>query len=297
MLTDLRDRLKGVGRLDLMSAVNQRALRYYGEQDLDSLPVPSLERRARILHAMGEDDETRGDNDAALAKFEEAKRTTAALLDDSPNDPERIFAHAQTEYWIGTVDYERNRFAAAASSFHAYKDLTDRLVRIAPGNPQWRREAGYADTNLCAIAETKPRNPAAAIRYCSSALAEMQEAARRLGPSSGITSDVVNVHAWLADAYRINGELARAKSERLEEEQILDGQIAADPKNMDLRDSWVATQRALAILENLAGDRNAARLRLTRDLKTVEDMTRTDPANQRWNKAHRQIEDELATLH
>lgn len=80
MLTDLRDRLKGVGRLDVLTAVNRRALGYYRQQDVAVLPADSLERRARILHAMGEDDERRGDFDRALAQFDEASRTTAALL-------------------------------------------------------------------------------------------------------------------------------------------------------------------------------------------------------------------------
>ena len=38
MLTDLRDRLKGVGRLDIMAAVNERTLHYYADQDISSLP-------------------------------------------------------------------------------------------------------------------------------------------------------------------------------------------------------------------------------------------------------------------
>ena len=32
MLTDLRERLRGVGRLDIMTAVNRRALAYYDRQ-------------------------------------------------------------------------------------------------------------------------------------------------------------------------------------------------------------------------------------------------------------------------
>jgi hypothetical protein len=60
MLTDLRTRLKGVGRLDVLTAVSERALDYYADQELRRLPADSLERRARILHAIGEDDMERG---------------------------------------------------------------------------------------------------------------------------------------------------------------------------------------------------------------------------------------------
>jgi tetratricopeptide (TPR) repeat protein len=297
MLTDLRDRLKGVGRLDLMAAVNQRALKYYGDQSIDRLPALSLERRARILHAMGEDDEARGDYDAALTKFREANRTTAALLAESPNDPDRIYTHAQTEFWIGTVYYERNQRAASASSFQAYKQLTDRLVAIAPDNPKYLREAGFAENNLCIEALEKPRDLKAAVRYCGNSLTDMKEAARHLGPASGVADDLINAHAWLADAYYYSGDLVDAKSERLEEEQILDKQIAADHKNMDLRDTWVTMQRALALIEAQSGNKPAALARLSRALATVQSMIQFDPKNQRWNEDRALIEKNLSTLH
>ncbi len=297
MLTDLRDRLKGVGRLDLMTAVNERALRYYGDQDINSLPAPSLERRARILHAMGEDDETRGNNGAALAKFHEAERTTAALLAASPNDPERIFAQAQTKFWIGSVYFQQNQFAAAAPFIRAYKHLIDRLIAIAPGNGEYWREAAEADEDLCAIALEKPVDLAAAVRYCSSSLAKLEKAQRHLGPVSAITDDFVDVHAWLGDAYLYAGDLERAKSERLKEEQILDRQIAADPKNMDLKDTWVILQRALAVIEGRSGDKAAARVRLDRALATIDDMIRFDPKNQSWSKERESIERNLSAFH
>ena len=52
MLTDLRDRLEGTSSLKVLTAVNQRALAYYQNQELDGLSPDSLERRARILNVM-----------------------------------------------------------------------------------------------------------------------------------------------------------------------------------------------------------------------------------------------------
>ncbi|WP_262423299.1 hypothetical protein [Brevundimonas denitrificans] len=103
MLTDLRDTLEGVGRLDALDAVNTRALEYYEAQDIGRLPPDSLERRARVLLAIGTDLQTRGDLDQAMQHFEEARRTTAALLAADSDNPARMWAHAQSEQAVGVV--------------------------------------------------------------------------------------------------------------------------------------------------------------------------------------------------
>ena len=106
MHTDLRGALRGVGRLDLMAAVNARAMAYYEDQgDPADLAAESLERRARILHAMVEDETTRvnGDLDLAASTAAAAHRTTALLLKAEPDNADRLFAHAQSQYWVGRV--------------------------------------------------------------------------------------------------------------------------------------------------------------------------------------------------
>lgn len=296
MLTDLRDRLEGVGRLDVLTAVNRQALGYYEGQDLARLPVESLERRARVLHAMGEDDEKRGDLPAALAKFQEARRTTAALLAARPHDPERIFAHAQSEYWAAYVDYRRGRREPARAGWESYRRLAEQLTRIDPQNPTWRRELGYAEGNLCTVALEPPRDAAGALRHCAAALAAMESAAAQMPGDAGMAVDLSNRHAWLADAYRANRDHARAHAERRRQEEILAGLIAADPRNLLLKQKWVGLQRAYAGLAWARKDARETRRRLAAARETVVSMIAFDPANQEWVELRDGIDQSLADL-
>jgi MTH538 TIR-like domain (DUF1863) len=300
MLTDLRDKLKGVGRLDVMTAVNERALKYYSDQDLTKLSADSLERRARIFHAMGEDNETRGNHDAALAEFREARRTTAALLAETPNDPERIFDQAQSEYYFGSVDYARRRYKAAKPAFLAYKALADRMVAIEPRNTKYRREAGYAESNLCMMAINNSADPKGALQHCAAALAQTEEAARHPDRDNSnpdarksIQDDVMNCLANMSEAYSINGNMARAREMLLSELAILAPEMSADPKNADLKDTWVALQIGLAGLERKASLHRAALGRLADALVVADELHRAEPNSKRWTAQVAFIEGEM----
>jgi len=289
MLTDLREKLKGVGRLDIMTAVNRRALAYY-DGEVGDLSPTSQAQRARILQALGEDDENRGDYRAALKKFSAARATTSALLEADPANPVRIFDHAQSEYWIGSLDFQQEKYLAAKPRFLEYKRLTDKLVAREPNNTKFETEVALAESNLCAVAlRQKPHDPPTAVHYCSDALAHAETASRGLPRSDAVADDLTDRHAWLADAFYASGEFAKARSQRLEEEKILARRISGDPKNMDLRDSWVVLQRALAKLDLQKGDFPGAKSRFESALTTVEELIKFDSANNEWVKLRKRI--------
>ena len=289
MLTDLRTKLKGVGRIDVLASVNQRALGYYAHQpSLDALPADSLERRARVLHAMGEDEETRGDLAAAERRFEEAGRTTAALLARAPDDPDRIFAQSQSEFWFGSVAYTRHQTARARAAFGRYKELADRLVARDPSNASWVKEAGFADGSVCSVALEPPADTRFALRVCLTALAHMERAARLRGDGS-VDLDLVNRHMWLAGIYATLGDHASEATHLIAQERLLGPLIQRDPRNLDYQDMWLVLQMSLARHEISAGETAAARARMDKAREVSDAMTRADPDNKQWSERRKQI--------
>lgn len=282
MLTDLRDRLEGVGRLDVLQSVNARALDYYADQsDLERLPVDSLERRARILHAMGEDDQRRGDFAAAQEKFVEASRVTSTLLASAPEDPDRIFTQAQSEFWLGYAEFLRGNDLKALPYFRAYQGLAQKLVTKDPGNSKYWRELGYSQGNLCSLALSK-KQPVGSLAECEHALRTMLKVRAMAPADPAIEEDLANRYAWYADALRKQGQDRKALTQREMQLKLVQAQSASDPKNATYRQNLLLAQHSTSLLYHALGEfEKADRLRNEAQVQLAE-LIAGDPENNDW---------------
>ena len=291
MLTDLRDRLKGVGRLDVMTAVNERAMGYYGGQaELEGLPAESLDRRARILHAMGEDDQARGDLGLALKKFEEARRTTAAVLAKRPIDGDAIYAHAQSEYWVGYVAYERKDREGARQGFLKYAKLANDLPKIGVKNPKWLREPGYAEGNLCATALDEPVDVVNAERHCLSALEAIRKIDALLPNEIRSKTDLINGYGWAADTWLAKGDIKNSINARSEQEKIIIPLIRENKNDASLLAIFLRVEISFAELLILDKNFSQAKIKYDTARYLYNQLVATDTSNKSWIARKRRLD-------
>jgi hypothetical protein len=217
-----------------------------------------------------------------LAAFREAHRTTAALLAQAPDDPDRIFAHSQSEYWLGRIPYDRRNSAAARPAFERYKALVDRLIAIDPSNPTWIEESGYAEGSLCAIALEAPPDVTAARRHCFASLARILQVHRLRPHDLQVTLAVANHHAWAADVCNLLGRWDLVLAHRARQENLARMLLAREPNNFDFQDFWVSTQSTFADLLARHGQRLEARQWFERAAATAQRLHVRDPENVRW---------------
>lgn len=280
MLTDLRTKLRGVGRPEVMNAVNTRAMEYYQNQGtLSALSPDSLERRSRVLHAMGEDDDLLNRPQFALAKFREAHRTTEALLNQQPLNPERIFAHAQSEYWVGQAAWRKRDRTTTTRHWLGYVTQARQLLQVDKNKARANLEMGYALGNLCDLYLSDNFNLDKAVENCRSAVAYEKKALAIEPGNMEITIALANRFGWLADALLARDEFPEARKAREAEQRLVDALLAKEPSNFELRFRQLWPEFGLILIAIEEGPTPPSADRLNRIVKKFERLSQEAPDN------------------
>jgi tetratricopeptide (TPR) repeat protein len=281
MLGDLRKKLEPIGRLDTLDAVGARALQYFEGQDKSELSDAALAQRSRALTLMGEIASARGDLNGALRRYREAWAGTAEALRRRPDDPQAIFDHAQNVFWVGSIDYQRGRYAEAEAAWREYKRLAEQLVALDPRRSEWRLERIYADTNL-GIVLLKLNRFAEASRTFARGLQD-SEALAAAEPANGAYRDqLTEALAWLAQSRESEGAIDEALGHRQRQFALLGKAAATDGRDTSLKSRMMVAHRALGRLFAMRGDSETA-LRHSREaVRTAEELMETERDRSDW---------------
>lgn len=283
MIGNLSQELRPIGRLDLLDMVGKRVLAYYSSQKLSSLDAGSLERRAKALQLVGQVYFRRGHLNEAVSVLNKAEATTARLLARKPNDPIRIFDHAQNVFWLANVAYSRGDSAQAEAGMRRYEQLAQRLVRIEPDNTKWQAEVGNAYINLGVMLLDEDKDKQA-VEILRRAVAIYVSLARRLPDKTDMQFNLAQVQSWLANAEEGLGHFDAAYRQRTDELAIYRALLVKNPDDSKFHRSLATSNQGLALLAIDKGDLDEALGRLRTSRQIMARLVKQDPGNTLWRE-------------
>ena len=235
MLGDLRKKLTTVGRLDLMRAVDDKAIGYFATLDPRDLSDRALEEQARSLTGIGEVRFNEGNHEAALAAFREAYARTTLLYERDPASGQRLFDLAQAEFWVGMVAFEQGRLDETGSWWNRYRDRAQQLAAMDPGNFAWQQEVGYALQNLAVLDERRGRFEAAEAQMVE-LLALYRGWVRERPADYQLRQEMSDVASWLGSLALRQGRLREAEAYFLEHVEAMRRLVREDPLDARWKD-------------------------------------------------------------
>ena len=281
MLGDLRDELEPIGRLDALDAVGSRALKYFERQDKLELSDPALTQRSKALALMGEIATARGDLPGAAERYREAMAGTGEMIRRQPNDPQRLFDHAQNVYWLGDLDRQAGRLDRAASAFGEYKALAAGMVAADRANPKWQMEVQYAAANL-GIVLLKQRRYAAASTQFGQALTTIEALARSDSANKEYPKQLAESLAWLADSKFGEGDLEQAIAVRQRQVAMIDRLSADNALDVGYREKAIPAHQGLGLLLMARGNVAAGLDQMWRAVDIARLLLPNEPDNMQW---------------
>lgn len=280
MLGDLKDKLEPIGKLDALDGVGTRVLSYYRGQDAAELSDEALMQRSRALSLTAQVAYLRGDFNTAQKLYAEAREGTAEAIKRDPDDPQRLFEHAQNAFYLAQMAANDGDLAGAEQGFREYRSLAKRMTTLQPDNLQWRMEAQYADVNLGVVLLRLRHFEEAAARFASG-LRTIEAVAALDRHKVDYQLSTAETLAWLADAELARGNLAAAIDARQRQVAILRA-LANGTANVQPRAKLIPAQMTLGRLLGARGQAQAAELLLTDTVTAARQLLPSEPNNSVW---------------
>jgi tetratricopeptide (TPR) repeat protein len=278
VLFDITDRLRPLGRVDLLDAAARRALDYYDSVPAGGETDESARRRGVALVNIGEVLEAKGDLPKALEVFERAlgirERLAAALPDEGERLRERAEAIGAVARILtmqgnlpGALERIRERVAAAA-------DLAARPGAL----PAWKREHAVALQQLGAALESSGDRDGA-IEALRTSLDLLEAPASADDAPAEWRRDLSHGHQSLGDALQARNDPEGALAGYRTGLAISEALAASGPGNLRWQQDVAVAEARLGDALRARGDVEGALAAYETGLRIARTLAAADPGN------------------
>ncbi|MGN2241991.1 TIR domain-containing protein [Frateuria sp. GZRR33] len=276
MLGDLNDKLAQVQRLDILEAVDDKAMAYFQSLPATDVTDDVLEQRAKALEKIGSVRLDQGRLAAATSAYLAAEPLARALAHAAPADVERQIAYARVQAFLGMSDWYQGHLEAAGRYFAAAQATLERMGAPARTDPRVLFELSTLDNDIGHVLEARGRLDDAATHY-QRMLERCRLLAAHASPRSEWLEHLGEAHNNLGKLALMRGDLLTAIGEYSADDAIETQLSQAHPQDNDQRKNMARVRAILARTLALAGRAEQADRETGEALAVIEELHRFDP--------------------
>jgi tetratricopeptide (TPR) repeat protein len=287
MLSDVKDRLQQIGRVDLLASLGTEIRNYYATLGSipGGMPTDDIDRMAAAIDLLGVAERESGKLDQALATWTEARATLARILPGRTGESARFERRliARLDFELGTVHQQRGATEEAVRLYTRAEQELDALLGELPGDRAALLASAEVRDRMGDLLRNQGKVDQALDAY-SEAKAERERAS---GPGSRPQEEVLALstsHLKLGLVFQIRGESARALDELRAAHRLRQGLAEAQRDDVALQNKLLEVELPLGDLQRQTGDPTAAIETYRSALPVITALTRRDPDNTTWQR-------------
>lgn len=285
MLGDLSTRLRKVDRLDILSAVDDKAMAYFKSLPSTDVTDTALAERAKTLQKIGDVRMDRGRLPDAMDAFQQALQLHKQLVDAKPNDAMRQNAYGENLLWIGFADWSAGKLDRAETAFKQSAAALARAASLDTSSKEIAQNLDYVYNNLGKVAQARGELDVAA-----STFAKDEALIQRMLASHPHDADwqqaLADAHDNIATLALMRGRLEVAINGYLHEQRVLQSIATQQPRNMPVQASLVKSDAILGRTLALAGHTQEGIVWVNAGLRLGEVNLKFDPSHDGWWQAY-----------
>jgi serine/threonine protein kinase len=283
MVGDLRAKLDGVGRLDILDAASERLMQYVSSLRPESMSLGELTRNAKALNQLGEVRNGQGKTPAALDLFGRSLRLANEAVKRDPKNGDALMVFGQTHFWIGNGLQTQGKIDDALQHMREYMRAGDALAALDPNKKEYQLEKAYGHSSVAYMLEQKGQLDEAREHYMTS-LALREELARRDPGDADTQAEVARAYNKLAVLRYKQGDLRGSLNDSRREVEMYRRLVAFEPQQMKWKMRLANSIAYLVRALEDSGDSAAAFPLLEEELSIEKMLAARDPENVDWQR-------------
>jgi tetratricopeptide (TPR) repeat protein len=292
MLSDVKNRLQQIGRLDLLASLGAEIRDYYDTlaKIPGGMPADDIDRMAIAVELIGVAERDSGKLDEAFTTWTGVRATLARAASGGESARFKRRMIARLDFELGTIHQQRGNMPSALASYAQAKQELEALRAEVPGDRAVLLGAAETRDRLGDILRNAGRVDEAFDEYAEAKTdRELAAASRSSRPQDEVLA-LSTSHLKLGSLFQVRGESAKALDEyraalRLRQ-TLLDGQR----DNVELQNGVLEVQLTLGDLQRTLGDPASAIETYGKALPVMDALTRRDPANTTWRRMRGNLE-------